>query len=50
MLYLALQRHVQYGIEGPYLVTLMDSMYPTLPIDIDVRLCLMTKGHLCMFN
>ena len=28
----------------------MDSMYITLPTDIDVRLCLMTKGHLCMFN
>ena len=42
--------HVQYEIEGPYLATLMDSMYITLPTDIDVRLCLMTKGHLCMFN
>ena len=42
--------HVQYKIEGPYLATLMDSMYITLPTDIDVRLCLMTRGHLCMFN
>ena len=42
--------HVQYDIEGPYLATLMDSMYITLPTDIDVRPCLMTKGHLCMFN
>ena len=50
MLHPALQMHVQYEIEGPYLATLMDSMYITLPTDIDVRLCLMTKGHLCMFN
>ena len=42
--------HVQYEIEGPHLATLMDSMYITLPTDIDVRLCLMTRGHLCMFN
>ena len=50
MLHPTLQIHVQYEIEGPYLATLMDSMYITLPTDIDVRLCLMTKGHLCMFD
>ena len=50
MLHPTLQMHVQYEIEGPYLATLMDSMYITLPTDIDIRLCLMTKGHLCMFN
>ena len=41
---------MQYETEGSYLATLMDSMYIILPPDIDVRLCLMTKGHLCMFN
>ena len=50
MLHPTLQMHVQYEIEGPYVATLMDSMYITLPTDIDVRLCLMTRGHLCMFN
>ena len=50
MLHPTLQMHVQYEKEGPYLATLMDSMYITLPTDIDVRLCLMTRGHLCMFN
>ena len=50
MLHPTLQMHVQYEIEGPYLATLMDSMYITLPTDIDVKLCMMTKGHLCMFN
>ena len=50
MLHPTLQMHVQYEIEGPFLATLMDGMYLTLPTDIDVRLYLMTKGHLCMFN
>ena len=25
-------------------------MFITLPTALDVRLCLMTNGHLCMFN
>ena len=50
MLHPMLQMHVQYEIEGPYLATLMDSMFITLPTAMDVRLCLMTKGHLCMFD
>ena len=50
MLHPTLQMHVQYEIEAPYLATLMDSMFITLPTAMDVRLCLITKGHLCMFN
>ena len=50
MLHPTLQMHVQYEIEGQYLATLMDSMFITLPTSMDVRLCLMTKGHLCMFD
>ena len=50
MLLPTLQMHVQYELEGPYLATLMDSMFITLPTTMDVRLCLMTKGHLCMFD
>ena len=46
MLHPTLHMPVQYGIEDPYSVTLMDSMYITLPTDIDVRLCLITTGHL----
>ena len=37
-------------IEGSYLTTVMDCMFITLPTALDVRLCLMTNGHLCMFN
>ena len=28
----------------------MDGMFVTLPTALDVRLCLMTNGHLCMFK
>ena len=42
--------HVHYEIDGSYLATVMDGMFVTLPTALDVRLCLMTNGHLCMFN
>ena len=42
--------HVQYELEGPYLATKMDDMFITLPTTIDVKLCLVTNGHLCMFD
>ena len=50
MLHPTLQVHAQYEIEGSYLVTVMDSMFITLPTALDVRLCLIMNGHLCMFN
>ena len=50
MLHPTLHVHVQYEIEGSYLATVMDGMFITLPTALDVRLCLMTNGHLCMFN
>ena len=50
MLHPTLHVHVQYEIEGSYLATVMDGMFVTLPTALNVRLCLMTNGHLCMFN
>ena len=50
MLHPTLHMHAQYEIEGSYLATIMDGMFITLPTALDVRLCLMTNGHLCMFN
>ena len=50
MLHPMLHVHAQYEIENPYLATVMDGMFITLPIALDVRLCLMTNGHLCMFQ
>ena len=50
MLHLTLHVYAQYEIEGSYLATVMDGMFITLPTVLDVRLCLMMNGHLCMFN
>ena len=50
MLHPTLQMHVQYELEGPYLATMMDGMFITLPTTIDVKLFLVTNGHLCMFD
>ena len=50
MLHPTLHVHAQYGIENSYLATVMDGMFITLPTALDVKLCLMTNGHLCMFK
>ena len=50
MLHPTLHVHAQYEIESSYLATVMDGMFITLPTALDVRLCLMTNGHLCMFK
>ena len=42
--------HAQYEIEGTYLATLMEGMFISLPSALDVKLCLITNGHLCMFD
>ena len=50
MLHPTLNVHVQYELEGAYLTTLMESMSVALPTALDVKLCLVTNGHLCMFD
>ena len=50
MLHLTLHVHVQYEIENSYLATVMDGMFIMLPTALDVKLCLMMNGHLCMFK
>ena len=50
MLHPMLHVHVQYEIENLYLATVMDGMFITLPTALDVKLCLMTNVHLCMFK
>ena len=42
--------HAQYELEGTYLVTLMEGMFVSLPTALDFKLCLVTNGHLCMFD
>ena len=50
MLHPKLNVHAQYEIEGTYLATLMEGMFISLPSAIDIKLCLMTAGHLCIFD
>ena len=50
MLHPTLNVHVQYELEGTYLATMMEGMFISLPTALDIKLCLITNGHLCMFN
>ena len=50
MLHPTLNMHAQYEIEEMYLATLMEGMFISLPSAIYVKLCLITNGHLCMFD
>ena len=50
MLHPTLNVHAQYELEGTYLMTLMEGMFVSLPTALDVKLCLVTNGHLCMFD
>ena len=50
MLHPTLNVHVQYKLEGPYLATMMDGMFISLPTALDIKLFLVTNGHLCMFD
>ena len=50
MLHPTLNVHAQYELEGTYLATWMEGMFISLPSILDVKLCLITNAHLCMFN
>ena len=50
MLHPVLNVHVQYELEGTYLATMMEGMFVSLPTTLDIKLCLITSGHLCMFS
>ena len=50
MLHPTLNVHAQYELEGTYLTTLMEGMFVLLPTALDVKLCLVKNGHLCMFD
>ena len=50
MLHPTLNVHAQYELEGSYLATMMEGMFISLPTALDVKLCLITNGHLCIFD
>ena len=50
MLHPTLNVHAQYKLKGSYLAMLMEGMFVLLHTALDVKLCLVTNGHLCMFD
>ena len=50
MLHPQYQIQVEYELEGAYLATHMHGMYATIPKETDIKLCMMSQGHLCMFE
>ena len=50
MLHPTLNVHAQYELEETYLATLMEGMFILLPMALDVKVCLVTNGHLWMFD
>ena len=50
MLHPKLQIQVEYQLEGTYFAMHMHGMYATIPKELDIKLCMMSQGHLCMFD
>ena len=50
MLHPQLHIQVEYQLEGAYFATHMHGMYATIPKETDIKLCMMSQGHLCMFD
>ena len=50
MIHPELKIQAMYELEGDYFATLMEGTFVALPNPTDVKLCLMTQGHLCMFD
>ena len=50
MLHPQYQLQVEYELEGAYLVTHMHGMYATVPKEKGIKFCMMSQGHLCMFE
>ena len=50
MLHPQLQIQVVYQLEGAYFAMHIHGMYATIPKETDIKLCMMSQGHLCMFD
>ena len=50
MLHPTLEIQVEYELEGTYFATHMHGMYATIPKATDIKFCMMTQGHLCLFD
>ena len=50
MVHPQLQVQANYKLEGKYFATLMKGKFVALPDEESIRLCTVSKGHLCLFN
>ena len=50
MLHPQYEIQVEYELESAYLATHMHGMYVTIPKEMDIKLCMMSQGHSCMFE
>ena len=50
LLHPELQIEVTYDLEGEYFATLIQGIYIALPDATNIKLCMVSQGHLCMFN
>ena len=50
MLHPQLQIQVEYQLKGAYFAMHIHGMYATIPKETNIKLCMMSQGHLCMFN
>ena len=50
LLHPKLQIKVTHDLEGEYFATLMQGMYMALPDANNIKLCMVSQGHLCMFD
>ena len=50
MLHPELKVQAMYELGISYLATLMEGMYIAIQDATDIKLCMMTQGHLCMFD
>ena len=50
MLHPRLQIQVEYQLEGAYFAARVHGMCAAIPGETDIELCMMSQGHLCMFD
>ena len=50
MLHSQYQIQIEYELEGAYFAIHMHGMYAMIPKEMDIKLCMMSQGHLCMFE
>ena len=50
MLHPVLNIQATYILEGTYLAVLVHGLYAAIPNEMDIRICMATKGYICILN